>query len=774
MYAFTGKMLLRQMLQQAKDEDLTINVRHAKILFCGAAKAGKSSFCRLLTSKKHNTIYESTEGADTQQVLISEKKDPFDTKVNVRGTDWISLDSKLQIKQIVSRLVQKLQNKKGTVKDNFINVDVSAKSDDPSFGNVKNAQMSDQTVPRTIDTSSENAHFSVPQENTSENKSPIPKSNSKHSAASDTKIESSDDDIQTTEFTNIEGQMLNVSVSELENTRDTWDLFTLLDTGGQPEFINMLPAINNLTAITFVVLDISNGKDSLKSKVIAQMQLKGYVYEGPDLQYTNMDLLKCLLSSIKVSAIKKDYFDSEIVKMVTEDEPQCKPVVCIIGTWFDVLKKRFGEKYNEQLLEIDEEVNKLVDLVKEDKKLVFWCRSAKNYVFPISNKISREQLKDDFERNIAEEIKRICDHSNEILKKKAQYEIPITWFILELQLRNSDNICIPLSEVETICDGIIPPDRKMDKEKIIQVLKFFHLHGMLLYFSEVDGMKEFVITNPKWLFTNLSKIIMCKYRIDAKDLYEAHHIEDIQKGICSMELLEKLELDLQKIKLESFLELLEHLKIIVPVDKSVYFIPNMLPLCNENDIFTEKECGKPVAYTHDGKCIHPKVPEVEALAIEFTFGTIPRGLFGSLIVHLLKNNPDTYKLCDHICQYSDLISFFIKRHCLVSLHDRISYLELQVRVYGEEPSYHYIVQTAVTKALKEVCKDFNWQYSDCRYGFICHLPEHSQDKHLTVLSEKQPIPDVIPKVGYCKNQPWKTISFTKAHTIWFEVCDTYT
>ena len=29
-----------------------------------------------------------------------------------------------------------------------------------------------------------------------------------------------------------------------ENIPKTWDLFTLLDTGGQPEFINMLPAIN--------------------------------------------------------------------------------------------------------------------------------------------------------------------------------------------------------------------------------------------------------------------------------------------------------------------------------------------------------------------------------------------------------------------------------------------------------------------------------------------------------------------------------------------------
>ena len=60
-----------------------------------------------------------------------------------------------------------------------------------------------------------------------------------------------------------------------ENIPKTWDLFTLLDTGGQPEFINMLPAINTSTAITFVVLNLSHGKEFLRSSVKAQYKHKG-------------------------------------------------------------------------------------------------------------------------------------------------------------------------------------------------------------------------------------------------------------------------------------------------------------------------------------------------------------------------------------------------------------------------------------------------------------------------------------------------------------------
>ena len=32
-----------------------------------------------------------------------------------------------------------------------------------------------------------------------------------------------------------------------------WDILTIIDTGGQPQFISMLPAVNNFAMITFIV-----------------------------------------------------------------------------------------------------------------------------------------------------------------------------------------------------------------------------------------------------------------------------------------------------------------------------------------------------------------------------------------------------------------------------------------------------------------------------------------------------------------------------------------
>ena len=763
-------MLLRQMLQQAKNDGLTINVRHAKILFCGASCAGKTSFSRLLRNQKHETVYKSTPAGDAQQVLIS-------GRVNVEGTNWINLDSKLETQEVTKRLILKLQNQKDDRRDILpVNADSSLKPI-PVVKNTtpKKVKLSNQIVASP-------AHTNIVGAAKLDLKGSMPESEtftaegSKLSTWVDSASKLVTKNVQTTKLIGIEEQMVTFTDSISDNVPKTWDLFTLLDTGGQPEFINMLPAINSSTAITFVILNMSSGKECLNNSVLAQYKCEGYNYSKFSLKYTNIHLLKCLLSSIKVAAMKKGYFHADIIKKVTEDT-QSQPIVCIIGTCADILKKQFGEKYSEEIYKINEEVKKLIETIEKEEVMVFWCDASGNYVIPIDNTASREPQKEvakdqnmkAIQQETIQNIEIIRECSNDILRKKAQLEIPISWFILELELRNNDKVCIPLTEVQDICDRIMPLHRKMKIEEIKEVLKFYHLYGMLLYFGEVDGMKDFVITNPQWLFINLSKIIMCKFENNANDLYGAHHIKKVHNGICYMEFLERLKLDLQGIELQSFVKLLVHLKIIAPMVDNGYFIPTVLPPCNENISFSEEEYGNPAAFTLEGESI---CLEVEPLLIEFTFGTIPRGLFGLLIVQLLQYNLDfkLYGNNDHtLCRCADLITFYIKPCYYVSLRDRIFYLELQVRVKGNKPSCHYKVQTAVTEALKKVCDEFYWQFSDCCYGFLCcQHPKQSQGEHLTSLSSHPPFTDKIPEYSYCKSD--QATPLGKAHTIWFEVC----
>ena len=42
-----------------------------------------------------------------------------------------------------------------------------------------------------------------------------------------------------------------------------WDIINFLDTGGQPEFVNILPAVSSTIALTFIVFNLSESLDSL-------------------------------------------------------------------------------------------------------------------------------------------------------------------------------------------------------------------------------------------------------------------------------------------------------------------------------------------------------------------------------------------------------------------------------------------------------------------------------------------------------------------------------
>ena len=113
-----------------------------------------------------------------------------------------------------------------------------------------------------------------------------------------------------------------------------------------------------------------------------------------------------------------------------------------------------------------------------------------------------------------------------------------------------------------------------------------------------------------------------------------------------------------------------------------------------------------------------------------------------------------------------MITFHAKPCFYISLIDKISYLELHVRATDNEPSYHCKAQKRVTKALEKVCSRFDWSFSNCRYGFICHDNSIlcSRSPHLAFLDSVNPF---AAKYANCKNG--YSTKLNEAHHIWFKV-----
>ena len=832
--------------------------------------AGKTSFTRFLRNKKFEEEYRSTSFSDTKQVLVKHAKQVKHTKqvlekhkFNICGTEWTDLDKKSEYQEVIERLLSKL-NKEEVEPDSESNNESNNESDnesDAEFNEANDSQLADvltnqpanQLVSK-LDNQlinnqpSNNQNLSNKQSLTVFEEHIVNKHEEEIFSKSDTTIQhnivvDSERNMTNTEYVTVRKELL---AGKHDETLEMWDMVTLLDTGGQPELINMLPAVNTSAAVSFIVFDLSKGVDCLNQLVLAQSSKPGY--EKRKLNYTNLYLLKCLLSFIKMSARKKIDYPESIVKKCCS-----KSSVCFIGTHADKLvkdlleneiknearevensamKELFVEDVDHEVKRLDELLNNLIKSLKdeglwllkdeklkavkfavkesydnsvnaineqikilankmnEDTTIDIWNLRGRNLI-PVDNTTSG---KPQDENHVAEIIR------SRILKKveQTQFEIPIVWFILELQLYEEE-VFISLDKVKALCDKIMPKSQKIGKLYITGILKFFHSLGTLMYFDEVDGMNEYVITKPQWLFNTLTDLVNCTFNT-TKILDDSISAAFKYQGILCNELLDNINLSIDDIDVDTntnsddkdkankkkrkmFINLLIYLRIVAPTDQlyvgkhkdennQCYFMPSILPTCNwiadMENILPVGEFGRQVFYKDDQEeCL------VEPLLIEFTYGTIPRGFLCFLAVQLLQKNTKWKLYCPNENrnwdQFDNLIKFRVDDYHYFALIDRTFCLDLQVRVKDTKPTNVYFeIQESVTAALQDICKDFNSHFNDLRYGFLCRKCPSTPDSlgHLALLSQNEPIPKYIPDSAQCKYQGTK---LKDEHKIWLKV-----
>ena len=556
------------------------------------------------------------------------------------------------------------------------------------------------------------------------------------------------------EMVDVEKMMIasftNVTKGELS---ETWNILTLLDIGCQPELINMLSSMNDSAAVTFVVLNISKGIECLDLPV--DVPNKKYRKCRPTPNHSNAYLLKCLLSLIKESVGRIITFP----KIIQLDADQLdKPIVCFLGTFCDLLKKSLQseECFDDAISALSKKItNDLIRTINNDNSLCIWNYDGE-VVIPFDNTVSEETQ---HEHRVIKEFRSII--FDDILQEKKPYEIPFPWFILELQIRQKNKPCLLLKEVETISNTIMPEDEKID---IMEFLRFYHLLGVLLYF-EVDFLKDFIITNPQWLYNNLMKLVTCEFA-EKKILDEK--LDDFRyKGIFHASLLKAFHLDTRGIERKYFLDLLVHLKICAPYNNrsNTYYMPTALPTYKwsyEQNSLHENIFGNEIFYSNDNSCV------VEPLQIQFNIHTIPRGMFCWLVVQLQEENLDWIlysndQSTEIVYQYDNLVTFRMSSgfHYL-SLLDKVYCIEMQVRTKNSEPSEAFFeAKRAVTTAIESICGKFGKRITDLQYGFLCTCPNPATE-HLTFFPQNFCITGSV--TADCGKQMLK---LTPSHKVWF-------
>ena len=723
---------IQKIMLKARDAKYSVPIRYGKVLFCGAAAAGKSNFLNLLMKEEFQQLHISTEVLKPQQVTIA-------------------------MKAVISSNDDEVEFKRMQIDDEILQLE--------SF------------LPKKYDVSTtplQKFPLQVPPYKRAAGH--LPKRYTTSRVSSQKKLQFCRHYSQyKTPADNSKLALANVKKSTKKlNKRspgEVWDILTFMDTGGQPQFISMLPAVNSFAMITFIVHKMeTDGQNSLHKIVKVQYgNEKGEIsYKPHPHKYTYLQLIETLISyASNILPPNTNFLDK--VKVETKKYENTRSIL-LTGTHSgnDQLSEDDLKKSDEELTEV---VNKSgVNHIKPQLN--------KNYQFlvPIDNKIQGKNS----ELQVTEgDTRRYTDpcYIRKYIQKYLSYQdeihVPIKWLLLELEMRKvcqqrncnlmSYNDVLKLAEERKLgYNGEFGDDVEIDSEQFMkQGLRFHHSFGVLLYFEDVEGVQELVITNHQWLFNKLSKIVEYSFTCDTLE-----EMEDLKNGIFKRTLLDSGCLDINKdfeeshinIKLvnpiNAFVKLLEHLRIAAPSNKNAikYFMPCILDSC---ELTSLKE----------------KVPQymandIEPLLIQFkstdnkTY-SFPRGAFCFLVVELMVSMKwEPYRQA-----YVNLLTLFKKDTAhYVTFIDRIFCLEVHV-TYKKDNNIHDEVREIINKALYAVGKKLKIDCNLC-HGFICHPCQHLEKIHIAYLRED------TEKHCWCNKN--SVTDLTDSHTLWlttyFKVC----
>ena len=519
------------------------------------------------------------------------------------------------------------------------------------------------------------------------------------------------------------------------------NIITLLDTGGQPEYIHLLPTINIHPMVTFVVHNLSK---SLDDQVLVEFSEHGqHVFQPYHLKYSNSDIIKFLMSNINDSVERTS---SQVPQLVTTPGEN-NSYLCCVGTHAD--------KVNPAVIKAtDVKLTKMVEQLKKCKAAI-WKYKDDQVLFPVDNTTAGDDSNEDPIANL------IRSKVDTLASKRDVYELPITWMLFELEIRQvcsksgkayiSFQECFSIAYKTNIISSI---------DEVKNALIYHHLLGVLLYYPDIPGLQGYVIIDHQWLFDRISGIVHFALK-DCNNMLAKSNLQC--NGILSKELIQEVHSN-EELKEECFIALLVEMKIITPIKRDDtekdYFIPYILPTCNI-------QVESPGILSKYG-CL-----QGDTLLIQFASNLLPRGVFCCLVVEMLQelvnDRECLYAQSDTRHTYSNLITFPLYNGYSLSLIDKLSYLEVQIR-HQESDYYcrcpiHNKVLNVLKDALEHVCKQLTFKPDRLQIGFHCQCGKFDNE-HIAVVKVDEP-PFDYAQCAYGSVVPTK---LTDGCRFWLQVC----
>ena len=480
-----------------------------------------------------------------------------------------------------------------------------------------------------------------------------------------------------------------------EHLESSWSLY-LTNTGGQIEFQEHLPILVCGPSIFFVTFPLHY--DLMEHYDVQYQYPDGRVRKYLSTATLMEELLQTLAT---ISAL--DYTSSQ-------HSSDIKPKVFFVGTHRDCLPESTAE---EIIQKRDKQLQWYVNQTSLYQGSIQFAQSSEHrqLIFTVNN---LSKYDDDFQK-IRKAVQQAVERKH---YKEFTVKCPSSWLIFSLILRTKHKSSQVLSFDE--CFNIAQECGISDRRELSKALSFIHSKlGLVRYFN-VAELDTLVIVDPQILFDKITDLIFSSLSSDHAEMYE---IEDCQKGIFSVAVMERISkkcgsnLQLPFTWLTKLLNYLRIAALFTDNDGDKYFFPSVI-------------CHVPEPHSKQA----PPSDSPPPILVAFESGFCPRGIPGALIKCLMTNEMRPkwrWKLLPNrifrnqvsfgIQSYGDVILKILPTHLEICIDSEADTTESELKVTCEE---------AYTQ-IKEGMKIVTSQYKVCDYffGFYCTRDECKPHPH---------------------------------------------
>ena len=517
------------------------------------------------------------------------------------------------------------------------------------------------------------------------------------------------------------------------------------DTGGQPELMDMLPALAISPGLYLLFFNLEwNLKKEFK---VYYQHSPGKATTPEESKITLEEMLLSTLSSISCScapanSLKGEEANSSEIHDILESS---KSVAYFVGTHKDKVTE-------EQISQFDKDLQNIVERTDFFKKdLVQFCSEDK-LIVAMNNMDGG-----------VEEVQAIKKMLNQAMERHFKpLSIPAVWLLL--------NLCLRMNKERTVSmNSVLQLSRQfnMSEYETKVALWFLHHHaGVIMYFPNVPLLEDLVILDSQVVYDSVSFLILRAMSFDnvgkafSKKFRETGQFV-FKDLVAAMDRVSGGEL----IPPKKLIALLKFLHIIAPIsgdqlthsfaeEQGVrYLMPCVLRTASKHQL--------DAVFNDPGRPLH-----VAPLMIRYKCGFVPLGIFPALIACLIPNKSFRLvprgmmknKVQFHHQPLKTLVSFLCYPRFYAIVISKLSVSDCDVRKECAA------IRQQVVAALEHVGSHMNYgNFVDYQFAFECL--SHPGKEHLCVVDEQSEVTKLMECLEYHDYRQQETMG--SAHTVWW-------